>query len=234
MKVRPCLKQPQSGVNQVRVLRSEEITQVLMMPQQQLRGRLRMELTHSTTSAEKEPSSRTKVPIVTGLELLSLYSEEQEGTASSGSAEESSLESYGVNSLVLAQTRLVGLRHRPVDKIDEEAAEVEGLNCDSVADVDYDNVSLNCSITSGSFVDGFDDFCQDSFSRGLTTLRKYCIEDNLCTAMPDMENQYKLCNAPGCRVRTRLCVPVPGHSAESGVKEPVEFVLNPLIPKTAL
>ena len=145
-----------------------------------------MELTHSSTSAETLPSSPTKVPVVVGLELLSLYSGRQEGTVWSVATEESSLESCCVNSLVLAQKCMVGLRQRYIDKIDEEAAEAEGLNCDSAID-DYDNVSLNDSITSSNFDDGFDDFCQDSFSRGLTTLRKQCIEDNLCTAIPEME-----------------------------------------------
>lgn len=189
VKVRSCLKQTQSGesrVQQVHVLRSEEITEVLMMPQQQLRGRLRMELTHSTTSAETLPSSPTKVPVVTGLELLSLYSRGQEGTVSSCATEESSLDSCCVNSLVLAQKCMAGLRQRYIDKIDENAAEAEGLKCDS-ADGQYDNVSLNDSITSGNFDDGFEDFCQDSFSRGRTTLRKQFIEDNLCTAIPEME-----------------------------------------------
>ena len=191
MKVRSCLKQThtdESVVQQVLVLGSEEITQVLMMPQQQLRGRLRMELTHSTNSAIKAPSSAAKVPVVTGLELLTLYSGEQEGTVSSGPTEESSLDSCCANSLILAQNRLVGLRHRSIEKIDVDAAEADGLKCDEVADENHDNILLDYSITSSSFDDGFDDFCQDSFSRGITTLRKQRMADSVCTAIPDMES----------------------------------------------
>ena len=87
MKVRSCLK-PTGSVfaEQVRVIGSTEITQYLMMPQRRLQERLHQDLTFQRATLStalagvmESPASPSKTPVVTGLEILSLYSGNQEG-----------------------------------------------------------------------------------------------------------------------------------------------------------
>ena len=183
MKVRSCLK-PTGSVfaEQVRVIGSTEITQYLMMPQRRLQERLHQDLTFQRATLStalagvtESPASPSKTPVVTGLEILSLYSGNQEG-AEDFDADDSSMESYCANSLVLGHQNREGLRRRSMYKIGEESTEKE--DCNSAA-------SLQSSSSSISFDDY--DFCHDSFSRKVTTLRKHTLDDSRCPGIPDLD-----------------------------------------------
>lgn len=190
-----CLKQSSTGNDHAaRVLRSAEITQCLMLPQEQLQAHLRSELcgahhqsrrTSPSEDTSAAPSVCTnKVAVVTGLELLNLYSGEQNGTTASGETEEASLESYCANSLKLAHEHLDGatdhhaaktprrhLIHRIAEEVEED-------------DLQQQHEAFLGS-SSRSSEDDFEDFCNDSFSRGLT-VRKQSGEGSL-TAIPNLK-----------------------------------------------
>jgi len=193
MTIHSCLKTlSKDNSTESRVLRSAEITQCLMLPQEQLQERLQSELTGAqqpTPEGAPAPSMNTamtpsKVAIVTGLELLNLYSGEQEGSVTaSGDTEEDSLDSYCANSLKLAHEHLEGAtdhvvttsRRRLIHKIAEEEEEDELLQ---------QEVDASFGSSSNS-EDDFDDFCNDSFSRGLAT-RKQSV-DGSRTAIPNLD-----------------------------------------------